>query len=228
LKILAIDTSTELCSAALYNNTEVSARSIIAPREHTQRILPMVDELLLESGLKLNQLDALAFGRGPGSFTGVRIGIGVAQGLAFGADLPMIGVSTLASMAQGVFDLENTQMAYAAIDARMSEVYWAVYNNNNGFAELQGQELVIRPELIEQKPEQGVIAVGTAWAAYPEQLKPVLGDSIVSSKVMYGDAKYMLPHAVQLLKQGKVVSPESAEPVYLRDTVTWKKLPGKE
>lgn len=123
-RILAIDTATEACSVALWNNGEKHALFEICPREHTQRILPMVQQVLAESGVTLNQLDALAFGRGPGSFTGVRIGIGIAQGLAMGAELPMIGVSTLATMAQGAFRVTGATQVLAAIDARMGEVYW--------------------------------------------------------------------------------------------------------
>ncbi|MGO3800463.1 MAG: tRNA (adenosine(37)-N6)-threonylcarbamoyltransferase complex dimerization subunit type 1 TsaB, partial [Vibrio casei] len=95
-KILALDTSTENCSVALMINDQMFTRSEVAPRDHTKKILPMVDEVLKEAGISLHDLDALAFGRGPGSFTGVRIGIGIAQGLSFGAELPMIGISTLA------------------------------------------------------------------------------------------------------------------------------------
>lgn len=103
MRILAIDTATEACSVALWNNGTINAHFELCPREHTQRILPMVQEILAASGVSLNEIDALAFGRGPGSFTGVRIGIGIAQGLALGANLPMIGVSTLATMAQGAW-----------------------------------------------------------------------------------------------------------------------------
>lgn len=228
MKILAIDTSTELCSAALYHDSEICSHEILAPREHTQRILPMVEDLLASSQLSLSQLDALAFGRGPGSFTGVRIGIGIAQGLAFGADLPMIGVSTLASMAQGVFAEHEAQLAYTAIDARMNEVYWAVYKNQQGLAVLEAEEQVIKPELITHRAVAGMMAVGTAWEAYSQALAPVLGGAELSNKVKFGNAKYMLPLALESLQQGLVVSPENAEPVYLRDTVTWKKLPGRE
>lgn len=125
-KILAIDTATENCSVALLVNDRVISRSEVAPRDHTKKVLPMVDEVLKEAGLTLQDLDALAFGRGPGSFTGVRIGIGIAQGLAFGAELPMIGVSTLAAMAQASYRLHGATNAAVAIDARMGEVYWHV------------------------------------------------------------------------------------------------------
>lgn len=107
VKILALDTATERCSVALLVGNTVYSRSEIAPRDHTKKVLPMVDEVLKEAGVTLQELDALAFGRGPGSFTGVRIGIGIAQGLAFGADLPMIGISTLAAMAQAAYRLQG-------------------------------------------------------------------------------------------------------------------------
>ncbi len=129
-RILAIDTATEACSVALWNNGEVQALFELCPREHTQRILPMVQQILASSGLSLQQLDALAFGRGPGSFTGVRIGIGIGQGLALGANLPMIGVSTLQTMAQGAFRLTGATRVLAAIDARMGEVYWGEFERN--------------------------------------------------------------------------------------------------
>lgn len=127
-RILAIDTATEACSVAVWNQGEIHALFELCPREHTQRILPMVQQVLAESGLALNQLDALAFGRGPGSFTGVRIGIGIAQGLALGADLPMLGISTLQTMAQGAWRVCGAERVLAAIDARMGEVYWGSSN----------------------------------------------------------------------------------------------------
>lgn len=171
-RILAIDTATEACSVALWNNGEKHALFEICPREHTQRILPMVQQILAESGVSLNQLDALAFGRGPGSFTGVRIGIGIAQGLAMGADLPMIGVSTLATMAQGAFRQMGATQVLAAIDARMGEVYWGQYQRQNDGVWLgENTEAVFTPE----RAQQNVMAlagewasVGTGWGTYPD------------------------------------------------------------
>lgn len=123
-RILAIDTATEACSVALYNQGETLAHFELCAREHTQRILPLVQQILAEAGLSLKQLDALAFGRGPGSFTGVRIGIGIAQGLSLGAELPLLPVSTLQTMAQGAYRQTGADRVLAAIDARMGEVYW--------------------------------------------------------------------------------------------------------
>lgn len=119
-RILAIDTATEACSVALWNQGETHALFELCPREHTQRILPMVQQVLAESGVTLAELDALAFGRGPGSFTGVRIGIGIAQGLALGADLPMLGVSTLQTMAQGAWRMTARSACW-----RRSTPVWA-------------------------------------------------------------------------------------------------------
>ncbi|WP_145519167.1 tRNA (adenosine(37)-N6)-threonylcarbamoyltransferase complex dimerization subunit type 1 TsaB [Yersinia mollaretii] len=229
-RILAIDTATEACSVALWNNGEVQALFELCPREHTQRILPMVQQILAESGLTLGQLDALAFGRGPGSFTGVRIGIGIGQGLALGADLPMIGVSTLQTMAQGAFRLTGASRVLAAIDARMGEVYWGEFEREaEGVWLGEMTEAVMTPEqtLARAQSLSGDWAtVGTGWQTYP--------DLISGSNVLLADgqmslpqAEDMLPLALSLWANGRAVSVENAEPVYLRNEVTWKKLPGR-
>ena len=124
-KLLAIDTSTEACSAALGIGGDVRERYEFAPRQHAELILPMVDALLAEGQIKLKDLDGLAFGRGPGAFTGVRIATGVIQGLAFGAGLPVVPVSSLAALAQGAAPGHSSIMS--AFDARMGEVYWGAF-----------------------------------------------------------------------------------------------------
>ena len=144
MKILAVETATEACSAALSVEGEIIERYTVSPREHSLLILPMLESLLAEAGLVLNQLDALAFGRGPGSFTGVRIAAGVIQGVAFGADLPVAPVSTLAAMAQDIFAKSRETAVFTALDARMGEVYWGVYQKSeDGYATLWGEEAVI-------------------------------------------------------------------------------------
>ena len=120
MRILAIDTATEACSVALWNDGTVNAHFELCPREHTQRILPMVQDILTTSGTSLTDINTLAYGRGPGSFTGVRIGIGIAQGLALGAELPMIGVSTLMTMAQGAWRKNGATRVLAAIGPNIS------------------------------------------------------------------------------------------------------------
>ena len=150
MKLLAVETATEACSAALYVDGIVTERFALTPKEHTRLILPMIDGLLADAGLLPQQLDALAFGCGPGSFTGVRIATGVIQGVALGADLSVVPVSTLAAIAQDFFDnngdvvcpllpagegrekggqesANQDNVAYVAMDARMGEIFWGVY-----------------------------------------------------------------------------------------------------
>ncbi|NIG18176.1 tRNA (adenosine(37)-N6)-threonylcarbamoyltransferase complex dimerization subunit type 1 TsaB [Pantoea sp. Al-1710] len=229
-RILALDTATEACSAALLNQQQIDARFEIAPRDHTQRILPLVQELLQLQQLDLTALDVLAFGRGPGSFTGVRIGIGIAQGLALGANLPMIGVSSLATMAQGAWRLSGANRVLAAIDARMGEVYWAEYQRDaNGEWQGADSEAVLKPEDVQARIAQlsGEWAtVGTGWAAYPHLLSST-GATLVTTEVTLPAAEDMLPLALSAWQRGESVAVENAEPVYLRNEVAWKKLPGR-
>lgn len=231
MRILAIDTATEACSVALWNDGTTFAHFEECPREHTQRILPLVKTILTEGNTSLTDLDALAYGRGPGSFTGVRIGIGIAQGLALGADLPMIGVSTLATMAQGAWRMTGATRVLAAIDARMGEVYWAEYTRDeNGVLHGEETEAVLKPEAVTGRLKQlsGEWAtVGTGWPAWPEMAKDT-GLTLVDGNMLLPAAEDMLPIACQLLAAGKTVAVEHAEPVYLRNTVAWKKLPGRE
>ncbi|PHM55221.1 tRNA (adenosine(37)-N6)-threonylcarbamoyltransferase complex dimerization subunit type 1 TsaB [Xenorhabdus sp. KK7.4] len=228
-RILAIDTATEACSVALWNDGLIEAQFEISPREHTKRILPMVEAILSKGGIKLQQLDALAFGRGPGSFTGVRIGVGIAQGLALGADLPMIGVSSLKTMAQGVFRLKNISNVLVAIDARMGEVYWAQYTRDEqGIWSGDETESVLKPEQVQAIMSNltGEWAIaGTGWEAYPQLLESHL--TLIPGDMALPHAEDMLPLAVQMWKEGEATAVELAEPVYLRNEVTWKKLPGR-
>jgi len=231
MRILAIDTATEACSVALWNDGTSFAHFEECPREHTQRILPLVKMILTEGNTSLTDLDALAYGRGPGSFTGVRIGIGIAQGLALGAELPMIGVSTLATMAQGAWRRTGATRVLAAIDARMGEVYWAEYTRDEqGVWHGEESEAVLTPEAAGERMKQlsGEWAtVGTGWPAWPDMAKE--SDlTLVDGKVLLPAAEDMLPIACQMLEAGQTVPVEKAEPVYLRNTVAWKKLPGRE
>ncbi|MFU0920737.1 tRNA (adenosine(37)-N6)-threonylcarbamoyltransferase complex dimerization subunit type 1 TsaB [Kluyvera sichuanensis] len=231
MRILAIDTATEACSAALWNDGNTSAHFELCPREHTQRILPIVQDILTQGGVSLTDLDALAFGRGPGSFTGVRIGIGIAQGLALGAELPMIGVSTLATMAQGAWRKQGATRVLAAIDARMGEVYWAEYQRDeNGIWHGEESEAVLKPEAVQQRLAElsgEWAAVGTGWAAWPDMAQGA-NATLVDGNVTLPEAEDMLPIACAMLEQGKTVAVDKAEPVYLRNNVAWKKLPGRE
>ncbi|NNS05421.1 tRNA (adenosine(37)-N6)-threonylcarbamoyltransferase complex dimerization subunit type 1 TsaB [Erwinia rhapontici] len=230
-RILAIDTATEACSVALLNEDRLLAHFELCAREHTQRILPLVQQILQEGGVALKDLDALAFGRGPGSFTGVRIGIGIAQGLALGANLPLIGVSTLKTMAQSAWRLHGASRVLAAIDARMGEVYWAEYQRDEqGNWQGEETEAVLKPDAAAARMAalSGQWAcVGTGWQAWP-QLAENSALALTLSDVTLPCAEDMLPLAQQALAAGMTVAPEHAEPTYLRNEVTWKKLPGRE
>ncbi|MGK9172983.1 tRNA (adenosine(37)-N6)-threonylcarbamoyltransferase complex dimerization subunit type 1 TsaB [Yokenella regensburgei] len=231
MRILAIDTATEACSVALHDNGATFAHFELCPREHTQRILPLVNDVLTQSGVTLTSLNALAFGRGPGSFTGVRIGIGIAQGLALGAELPMIGVSTLATMAEGAWRKTGATRVLAAIDARMGEVYWAEYQRDeNGIWQGEETEAVLKPEAVVSRLaalEGSWATVGTGWKAWPE-MGAVTHLTLTDGHIELPTAEDMLPIAQHLLAQGRTVAVEHSEPVYLRNEVAWKKLPGRE
>ncbi|MEH8230017.1 tRNA (adenosine(37)-N6)-threonylcarbamoyltransferase complex dimerization subunit type 1 TsaB [Aeromonas veronii] len=230
LKILAVDTATEACSAALLVGDKLFSRWEEAPRDHTRKILPMVQAVLEDAGISLSDLDAIAFGRGPGSFTGVRIGISVAQGLAFGASVPLIGISTLAAMAQGAYRLDGAEQVLTAIDARMNEVYFGRYELIDGRMQLVGDEVVSEPAaLVEVRGKLAgpVTCVGTGFETYGETLSG-LADELAVSQVRFPAAEDMLPLARAAWLAGEAVPVEQATPVYLRDKVTWKKLPGRE
>lgn len=230
LKILAVDTATEACSAALLVGDKLFSRWEEAPRDHTRKILPMVQAVLEDAGISLSDLDAIAFGRGPGSFTGVRIGISVAQGLAFGAGVPLIGISTLAAMAQGAYRLDGAEQVLTAIDARMNEVYFGRYELIDGRMQLVGDEVVSEPAALfdaRGKLAGRVTCVGTGFETYGETLSG-LADELAESQVRFPAAEDMLPLARAAWLAGEAVPVEQATPVYLRDKVTWKKLPGRE
>lgn len=232
MKFLALDTSTEACSVALALDGQILALDEVCPQQHSKRILPMVQQLLADAGVSLHQFDGIIFGRGPGSFTGVRIGVSVAQGLAFGADLPVFGVSTLAAMAQAAAVQQNATEVIAAIDARMAEVYIAAYAlDEAGLMQAITPEIAAKPAAL---PEvltllsftSQLLGVGTGWQTYPQALQQ-LAPALIADSILYPSAQFMLPFASRAWQQQLFVSAEQAEPVYVRDEVTWQKLPGR-
>ena len=233
LNVLCVDTSTEACSVAVLKQNDIETvikdSFMFAPREHTTKILPTVEAVLAEAQLTIQDIDVVAYGRGPGSFTGVRIGISIAQGLAFGIEKPMVGVSTLQAMAQQAYKTENIADVYAAIDARMGEVYFGHYQLVDGLMTLTGEEVVIKPDdllALDIAVVENGLLVGSGWNAYPELLTHF--SCAVSAEIEFPSSRYMLEQVVNDVAQGLAVQPELATPVYLRDKVTWKKLPGRE
>ncbi|MBX2807202.1 MAG: tRNA (adenosine(37)-N6)-threonylcarbamoyltransferase complex dimerization subunit type 1 TsaB [Cellvibrionaceae bacterium] len=240
--ILALDTSTDACSIALLHHSKLYSEVAIAPREHTQRLLPMIQALLATHQLELSALDGIAFGCGPGSFTGLRIGLSVAQGLAYGADLPLISVSSLQAMAYTAHRQKSFKagtMIAPVIDARMDEVYWSAYRvRSRGGLDLLAREAMDSPngcalELSKLHRQSGVKAdvtkqaaeqalslqgVGSGWryaALSQEVVKPDLA--------VYPDAYDIALLADTKLRQGDTEAPECAKPVYLRNDITWNK-----
>lgn len=220
--LLALDTATEACSVALLHDGKVISHYEVIPRQHAQRLLPMIKTLMAEAGIPLSALDAIAFGRGPGAFTGIRIAIGVVQGLAFALDRPVLPVSNLAVLAQRSMREHGAEQVAAAIDARMDEVYWGCYQAQQGEMRLLGREAVLAPELA-ALPEGATgdwFAAGTGWGTFAERIgvKPSAQDSS------------MLPHAQDLLTlaqfawaRGESLVADEAQPVYLRDQVATPK-----
>ena len=187
--LLALDTATECCSAALLHDGRVTARSEVIPRQHAQRLLPMIEELLGERELRLPDVDALVFGRGPGAFTGVRIATGMVQGLAFAADKPVIAVSNLAALAQRAWREHGAETVAAAIDARMDEVYWGLYGLQDGVMQSLDDERVCPPEAVSLPDGVASVAgAGTGWQ-YADRLA-------VSAERSWPQ---MLPNAVDLI-----------------------------
>ena len=226
MKLLAIDTATEALSVALWHDGEVTSHFEVIGRGHAERILPLVDRLLAEAGWTLGSLDALAFGRGPGAFTGVRIAVSTAQGLAYGSGLPVVPVSNLAAVGLRLLDLaRGADHALACLDARMGEIYAAVAApRGDGGVDLLVERLM-RPSDFDAgllPGEGGIVAGGHGIAAYPA-LASVLAARIVAT---HADC---LPRAEEIARLaaievagGRVVDPERAEPIYLRDDVATK------
>lgn len=221
MRLIAFETATEACSVAVWNDGELLERFEVAPRRHAELALPWADALLSQAGLARAQLDAVAVGRGPGAFTGVRLGIALAQGIALALDLPMLPVSTLAGLAMRAGP-EGPPQVLAAIDARMGEVYAGAFERTGDGVRALGPEAVSAPDAV-ALPDAGNGAwqgVGTGFAAVDGALRASLGASLANV-----DAA-ALPHAgdvarlaAQAWARGEFVAPERVEPAYLRDNV---------
>jgi tRNA threonylcarbamoyladenosine biosynthesis protein TsaB len=235
-KILALDTSTDACSVALHVAGDIREDFRVIPRQHTKQLLPMIQAMLDDAGLKVKDLDAIAFGRGPGSFAGIRIATGVAQGLAFSAELNLLPISTLAAIALAHHLKTGDQQVIAALDARMDEVYWAAYRFESGLPVLIGEERVDAPANVCLPDASEWAGVGSGWrylSGMSDQVKQLLttleGDSqdadakSDTENTTYPTAANIARLAIQDFQAGKSVSPELALPVYLRDNVAWKK-----
>lgn len=218
MNLLALETSTEACSVAVWTDGGLVERHELAPRRHAELALPWAEALLAEAGLARAQLDAVAVGRGPGAFTGVRLGIALAQGIALALDRPVIPVSTLAALAMGA---GRDGPVLAAIDARMGEVYAGAFDRRDGDAAALGRESVSPPDAV-RLPAQGGPwqGVGTGFAAAGGALRAALGAAFAgideTALPRAGDVARL---AVAAHARGELVPPERVEPAYLRDNV---------
>ncbi|MCB2262565.1 MAG: tRNA (adenosine(37)-N6)-threonylcarbamoyltransferase complex dimerization subunit type 1 TsaB [Candidatus Thiosymbion ectosymbiont of Robbea hypermnestra] len=222
MNILAIETSGAACSVALLLGTELAQRLEREPRRHGERVLTMMDDLLAAAGIGLTRLDALAFGRGPGSFTGVRIAASVAQGAAYGADLPVVPVSTLAALAQGYFRSGGPPRVLAALDARMGELYWGPYRLGEGDRmRAAGTEEVAAPEAVALPADDDWSGVGSGWAVHGDVLRGRLGPRLLTvTPAAQCEAHDVAVLAAAEFARGHRVTAEQALPVYLRERVT--------
>lgn len=220
MKLLALDTSTEACSAALLVADHIHERFVVTPQGHSDLILSMLEALLAEADISLNAVDALAFGQGPGSFTGVRIGVGVAQGIAFAHDLPVLPVSSLAALAQSC----GAKKVLAAIDARMGEVYWGAYERGaDGLVKLAGVEQVCAPEVVPLVAGEGWFGAGTGWGVYKDKLCERLGGIVAGWEAeCYPRASATAQLGAAAFARNEAVMAEQALPVYLRNNVAKK------
>ena len=217
MKLLAFETATEACSVALWLDGEVRERFELAPRRHAELSLPWAEQLLAEAGIRKSQLDAIAVGRGPGAFTGVRLAIALAQGIALALDRPVVPVSTLAVLAMQ----SPGERILAAIDARMGEVYWAAFaREDEQLRALTRESVGAATTVVLPEDDGGWQGVGTGFAAGEHALSRHLGERVAAV-----DAT-ALPHAAdvarlaaQAFARGETVTAEHLEPAYLRDNV---------
>ena len=226
MKLLAIETCTEACSAAVYVDGEVVERYQIAARQHNELILPMAEQVLAEVQISLSQLDGLAFGCGPGAFTGVRICVAVSQGIAFAHDLPLLGISSLVNLAaQAPATGQGEQQVFAAIDARMGEIYYGHYLvARNSVPVLSGTEQVVTAEALNLELANFDYGMGSGWQSYAE---PLMAKTAIKPEAIDADA---LPRAsvtarlaVMQWQDATLLQPEQAQPVYLRNNVVHQK-----
>lgn len=229
-RLLALDTSAAACSVALLHAGQIDECFELAPRDHTRLILPMVDQLLQRHQLSLAQLDGIAFGRGPGSFTGLRICAGVVQGLAFGAGLPVLPVSSLAAVARGFFEQQpapQTGIALVCMDARMGELYFGAYSAAADDVVALAAEQLLCPDALDLQPfksrAEPLFALGSGWN-YLSQIAAVSAADFASIDCdVLPRARHIAQLGLSAYERGEGLTAQAADPVYLRQQVAWSK-----
>ncbi len=220
--LLALETATDLCACALLHRGRITLREHLAPRRHGDLLLADCQRLLAEAGLVPSDLDAIAFGRGPGAFTGLRIAVGAAQGMGLALDLPLVPVSTLALMAAGAHRRLGARHVLTVLDARMGEVYWGAWHiDDDGEPQPLGEERLSAPEAVTLPHHDAPWhAVGSGWAAHPQALARGTGlDPARARPHWYPSAWDLALLGARRLAAGDTVSAEAARPTYLRQRV---------
>ena len=216
MKILALDTSTDYCSVALAIDGDADVREMRAGQSHSSLVLRMIHELLRSRDVRLRDLDAIAYGEGPGSFTGLRIACGVVQGLAFGAGIPVVGIGTLIAMAEG----SNEDRVLCCVDARVQEIYAGAYERREGGWRAVFEPVVCAPAAAPSLEGEGWLGCGSGFAAYREALEARYAGRLGRIEPgRYPHARDIAALAAPLIERGEVSGAESAAPVYLRDKV---------
>lgn len=227
--ILAIETATEACSVAVYRDGACEERHEEAPRQHNERVFSMLRELLPDGNLRAHGIDAIAWGNGPGSFTGLRIAASAVQGLAFANCLPAVGISTLACQAQTALRLgavSPSDTVLSLLDARINEIYWACFLFVDGIATLHGGPVACAPGSF--RPPAGdepLLAIGSGCRFVGEMPAAARARVQIAGPRLLPAARDLIPPALDLLRRGVSQSPEQVQPVYVRDEINWKKLP---
>jgi tRNA threonylcarbamoyladenosine biosynthesis protein TsaB len=219
MQILAFDASTELCAVALHSGNAWRERVERAGQRHSDLLLPMIDAMLAEAGVRLAALEAIAFGAGPGSFTGLRIACGVAQGLALGSGIPLLGISTLEAIAEAAWQRDSTERVIAALDARMHEVYVAAYEREGRVWRTCMEPAVVKPHLVEPPDGSDWIGAGNAFPAYPALCERLQGRLAGWSGDVAPTARAIATLAMPRIRAGLGVAAEDAAPLYVRHRI---------
>lgn len=223
-RLLALETSGDVGSVALLVDGAVRERAITSPREQTATVLPFVKDLLGDAGLELEDLDAIAFGRGPGSFTGLRVATAVAHGFGLAVGLPLLPVSSLAALAQGVWRSEGAERCLVCIDARMGEVFWAAFEVRDGIVEPLGEEQLSHPAAVcLEAPERSWTAAGSGFAAHASELERLASAAEAVLPEVWPAARDIATLALAALDEGQACPVEDALPVYLRPETAWRR-----
>ncbi|WWP02493.1 MAG: tRNA (adenosine(37)-N6)-threonylcarbamoyltransferase complex dimerization subunit type 1 TsaB [Candidatus Dasytiphilus stammeri] len=234
MRILALDTSNDVCSVALLNQGLSKSIFEYSPRQHAKKLLLMIKQILVNNNVSLHQLDVLAYSRGPGSFTGLRVGLSVAKGLAFGANISMIGISNLASIAEKAFRLSGTKQVLVALYANKDEIYWGEYQKkNNSLWEGEETERILKVQDVKNRIAATTssfstwIKAGPGWKRYTDLIDEV--KKMNSLLYTNTNAQDILPLAIKYVMEGKTVSADFfvVEPEYMHNHLKWKKISGR-